>query len=131
MYAFVIMPKHEYFIWEQINKNGKETAQGSFLKYTTHEFLKNLKEIGESEKYEVKAFNKKHEIWQRDILSVTIYNREVVSQKLEYIHFNSVRGNWSLSKYDLDYYYSSARFYETIIYEFGFLNNLYVVFNGE
>ena len=39
VYAFVIMPKHEYFIWEQINKNGKETAQGSFLKYTTHEFL--------------------------------------------------------------------------------------------
>ena len=100
-YAFVIMPNHEYFIWEQINKNGiKQHRQ--LLKYTTHEFLKNLKEIGESEKYEGNAFNKKHEIWQRDILSVEIYSREFVSQKLEYIHFNSVRGNWSLSKDDMD-----------------------------
>ena len=39
VYAFKIMPNHVHFIWEQINKNGKETAQGSFLKHTAHEFL--------------------------------------------------------------------------------------------
>ena len=131
VYAFVIMPNHVHFIWEQRNKNGKESAQGSFLKYTAHEFIKNIKEIGESEKYEVNASNKKHEIWQRDSLSVEIYSREVARQKLDYIHFNPVRGNWSLSKDDLNYYYSSARFYETGIDEFGFLNNLYAVFDGE
>src|SRR6186713_2826991 len=66
VYAFVIMPNHVHFIWEQINRNGKETAQGSFLKYTAHEFLKKLKLEGDSVKYEVNAANKKHEIWQRD-----------------------------------------------------------------
>ena len=34
IYAFVLMPNHVHFIWQQLNKNGKETAQGSFLKYT-------------------------------------------------------------------------------------------------
>ena len=131
VYAFVIMPNHVHFIWEQKNKNGKETAQGSFLKYTAHEFLKKLKQNGESEKYQVNASNKKHEIWQRDSLSVEIYTRDVARQKLDYIHFNPVSGQWSLAKDDLDYYYSSAKFYETGIDEFGFLNNLYAVFDGE
>ena len=34
-------------------------------------------------------------------------------------------------KDDLDYHYSSARFYETGLDEFGFLTNLYQVFDGE
>lgn len=59
VYAFVIMPMHVHFIWEQLQKNGKETPQGSFLKYTAHEFLKTLKRDGDSGFYEVKAANKK------------------------------------------------------------------------
>ena len=46
IYAFVIMPTHVHFIWQQLQKNGKETPQGSFLKYTAHEFLKILKQSG-------------------------------------------------------------------------------------
>jgi putative transposase len=130
VYAFVIMPNHIHLIWRQNNLNGKETAQGSFLKYTAHQFLKRLKIEGASKKYEVNAANKKHEIWQRDSLSIEIYSREVAEQKLDYLHFNPVSGKWKLSKDDLDYYYSSARFYEKGIDEFGFLNNLYKVFDG-
>lgn len=40
----------------------KKIPQGSFLKYTAHEFLKSLKLEGNSEKYEVDAAKKKHEI---------------------------------------------------------------------
>ena len=36
-------------------------------------------------------------------------------------------GGWQLSKNDLDYYYSSARFYETGIDEFGFLKNIFEI----
>ena len=53
IYAFVIMPNHVHIIWRQNNLNGKETAQGSFLKYTAHEFLKKLKASGASKSYEV------------------------------------------------------------------------------
>ncbi len=131
VYAFVIMPNHIHIIWQQNKLNGKETAQGSFLKYTAHEFLKGLKKQGLSHLYEVNAANKKHEIWQRDSLSVEIYSKPVASQKLDYIHFNPVSKKWSLAKDDLGYHWSSARFYETGIDEFGFLNNLYMVFDGD
>ncbi|MEJ7674941.1 MAG: hypothetical protein WKF59_20140 [Chitinophagaceae bacterium] len=48
IYAFVIMPNHIHIIWRQVNLNGKETPQGSFLKYTAHEFLRQLKKEGKN-----------------------------------------------------------------------------------
>ena len=125
IYGFVIMPNHVHFIWQQLQKNGKETPQGSFLKYTAHEFLKILKQNGTSKLYEVNAANKKHQIWQRDSLSVEISNTTFAKQKLEYIHFNPVSGKWNLARDYMEYNYSSARFYETGVDEFGFLSNLF------
>ena len=131
VYGFVLMPNHVHIIWQQNRLNGKETPQSSFLKYTAHEFLKKLKVSGQSGLYEVNATNKKHEIWQRDSLSVEIYSRSVAVQKLQYIHFNPVSKKWLLAKDDINYYWSSARYYETGADEFGFLSNLYKVFDGE
>ena len=42
----------------------------------------------------------------------------------------AVGGKWHLSDDDVSYYYSSARFYETWIDDFGFLNDLTSVFTG-
>ncbi|WP_276501766.1 hypothetical protein [Terrimonas pollutisoli] len=48
VFAFVLMPNHIHVIWRTKELNGKETAQGSFLKYTAHEFRRMLlKEGGE------------------------------------------------------------------------------------
>ena len=55
VYGFVVMPNHIHIIWKQNKLNGKETPQGSFLKYTAHEFLKKCKAIGQSVLYEVNA----------------------------------------------------------------------------
>ena len=80
VFAFVIMPNHIHLIWRTNELNGKETAQGSFLKYTAHEFRKMLlKEGGEKlSSYKVDAENKKHEFWQRDSLAIPLYSRAVV-----------------------------------------------------
>ena len=101
VYGFVLMPNHVHIIWQQNRLNGKETPQGSFLKYTAHEFLKKLKVSGQSFLYEVNAANKNHEIWQRDSLSIEIYSRSVAVQKLQYIHFNPVSTKWLLAKDDI------------------------------
>ena len=93
--------------------------------YTAHEFLKILKQNGTSKLYEVNAANKKHEIWQRDSLSTEISNKGFAKQKIDYIHFNPVSGKWNLAKNYLDYYYSSAEFYETGLDRFGFLTNIF------
>jgi REP element-mobilizing transposase RayT len=34
VFGFVIMPNHVHLIWRTNELNGKETAQGSFLKFT-------------------------------------------------------------------------------------------------
>lgn len=131
VYAFVLMPNHIHLIWSQNKMNGKETPQGSLLKYTAHNFLKQLKLENRSFLYEVEVANKKHEIWQRDSLSIEIYSQEVAKQKLNYIHNNPVNGKWQLAKDDLQYHFSSSRFYETGVDDFGFLNNLFYVCGGE
>ena len=59
VYAFVLMPNPIHLIWQQLAKNGRETPQGSFLKYTAQEFLKQSKLSGQSKDYEVTAANKK------------------------------------------------------------------------
>ena len=131
VYAFVIMPNHIHLIWQQNKLNGKESPKTSLLKYTGHELLKLLKAEGKSGLYEVNAANKKHEIWQRDSLGIEIYTGKVARQKLEYIHNNPVNGKWQLAKDYFSYYYSSARFYETGIDEFGFLKNLFMAIYGD
>ncbi len=130
VYAFVIMPNHLHLIWQLNKLNGRETPKGSFLKFTAHKLLMQLQAAGISADYVVNEANKKHEIWQRDALGIEIISPSIAKQKLDYIHFNPVSGKWQLSKDDVSYYYSSARFYETGQDEFGFLNNLFSVFDG-
>ncbi len=130
IYAFVIMPNHIHLIWRLEKLNGKETPKGSFLKYTAHKLLTQLQNDNKTSMYRVNLANKKHEIWQRDALGIEIISREMAIQKLNYIHFNPVSGKWNLAKDDVSYYYSSARFYETGIDEFGFLNDLFAFFDG-
>ncbi len=130
VYAFVIMPNHLHLIWQLNKLNGRETPKGSFLKFTAHKLLMQLQAAGKSADYVVNEANKKHEIWQRDALGIEIISPSIAKQKLDYIHFNPVSGKWQLSKDDVSYYYSSARFYETGQDEFGFLNNLFSVFDG-
>jgi len=131
VYAFIIMPNHIHLLWQQNKLNGKESPKGSLLKYTGHEFLKLLKAEGKSNMYEVNAANKKHEIWQRDSLGIEIYSVKAARQKLDYIHKNPVAGKWQLAKDYFSYHYSSIRFYETGIDEFGFLKNIFAVLYGD
>jgi len=131
IYAFVLMPNHIHLIWQQNRMNGKERPFGSFLKHTAHKLLKELKLVGDVSKYKVEVSNKHYEIWQRDSLAVEIYSRAVAVQKINYIHANPVSGIWRLAKDDINYYYSSARFYESGVNDFGFLKDLFWVFDGD
>jgi REP element-mobilizing transposase RayT len=130
VFGFVIMPTHIHLIWKQNKLNGRETPQGSFLKYTAHILLDRLMKENKLAAYVVDKSNKRHEIWQNNPLGIEIFSKEMALQKLNYVHYNPVSGKWQLSKDDLSYFYSSARFYETSIDEFGFLNNIFSYFSG-
>lgn len=124
VYALVIMPNHIHLIWKVKELNGKETPQGSFLKYTAHEFKKMLYKEGHLSTYKVAAANKGYEFWQRDSLAVHLYSRKVALQKLEYIHRNPLAERWQLARHPCDYKYSSAKYYEWNEKNFTFLKDL-------
>ena len=126
VFGFVIMPNHIHLIWRTNALNGKETAQASFLKYTAHQFKKNIlkKDPDKLANYTVNAQNKKYEFWQRDSLAIELYSPNVAFQKLTYIHNNPVTEQWQLAKEPSDYIYSSAKFYENGIKDYSFLKNL-------
>ena len=132
IYGFVLMPTHLHFIWKMNRMNGKESGQGSFLKYTAHMFLRKLKteNPGWLRSFEVKSKVKKHEFWQRDPYAFRLYSRPVAFQKLNYIHKNPLAAYWKLAQDPCDYRYSSASFYSTGISEFKFLKDLREVFDG-
>ena len=126
VFGFVIMPNHIHLIWRTKELNGKETAQGSFLKYTAHEFRKILYKENKNEllSYQVDAHNKEHEFWQRDSLAILLYSKDIAFQKLDYIHYNPVAEHWQLAKDPCEYKYSSAAFYELHTNSFLFLKDL-------
>lgn len=126
VFAFVIMPNHIHLIWRTKSMNGKETVQGSYLKYTAHQFKKLLKDHPEAlSPYMVTAMNKRYEFWQRDSLAVEIYSRKAMLQKLNYIHMNPLAPHWQLVSDPCDYYWSSAKFYEQRKKNFEFLKDIW------
>ncbi len=129
VFAFIIMPNHLHFIWRINELNGKESPQGSFLKYTAHLFKKKLliEDREELERYRVNSSRKHFEFWQRDPLAIPIFTRKVALQKLNYLHRNPLAGHWQLVKHPCDYKYSSARYYERNEKEFTFLEDLWEV----
>ncbi len=126
IYGFVIMPNHIHLIWELLEMNGKESPHASFLKFTGHQFLQNLKEndVQFLEKFKVDESNKSNSFWQRDSLPIELFTQKVLFQKLDYVHNNPCRGKWMLADSPLDYHYSSFEFYENGLDRFGFLTHI-------
>jgi REP element-mobilizing transposase RayT len=126
VFGFVIMPNHIHLIWRINEMNGKETTQGSFLKYTAHEFKKTLKTDADNSlaSFAVDAQNKAYEFWKRDSLAIHLFSKEIAYQKLDYIHYNPCTEYWQLAKEPNDYLFSSAKYYETGIKNFRFLKDL-------
>jgi putative transposase len=126
VYGFVIMPNHIHIIWELISMNGKELPHASFMKFTAHEFQRLLKTNNSEYLEEFKVFrsSREYQFWQRDSLPVELYSKEVMMQKLRYIHNNPVQSHWKLVENAEDYYYSSAKYYAKGSDDFRFLSHI-------
>ncbi len=130
VYAYVIMPNHLHFIWTVKSNNGRESPQGSLLKFTAHRFRKILYQTNQQvlQEYEVTAVNKLHEFWQRDSLALPLYSRPFLLQKIAYIHNNPIAKHWKLAAYPAAYRFSSASYYENGKDEFGILTHIAEIF---
>ena len=125
VYSFVIMPNHIHLIWHLTAMNGKEMPHASLMKFTSHQFLEKIRKENPELliNYQVQSKNRIHQFWQRDPMAIELYTRKVFEQKLNYIHNNPLQERWCLVENAADYQYSSAKYYETEIDDFGFLNH--------
>jgi len=121
--AFVIMSNHIHLIWQIQEGHKRENVQRDFLKYTSQIIKKDLQFNHQNvlKVFEVNAKDRKYQVWQRNLLSIDLWTKEVFIQKMEYIHNNPVTAG--ICVYPEQYKYSSAKFYETGEDEFGFLTH--------
>ena len=126
VYAFVIMPNHIHLILRTNQLNGKESVQGAFLKYTSHEFKKllKIKDPTGLENFKISLADRTYEFWQRDPLAIPLFTKEVAYQKMDYIHNNPLAEHWNLAKHPNAYPFSSSAYYEIQDLSYPFLKDL-------
>ena len=117
IYGYVIMPNHIHLLWNILKQNGKESAAGSFAKFTAHQFKKYLQTTNTStlSLYKSNKNDRQYQFWKRDPLAIPISTENILIDKLNYIHNNPVKEKWALSKYPEEYRWSSAAFYLKVL----------------
>jgi putative transposase len=121
--SFVIMENHIHLIWQMLPDNDPEAVQRDFLKYTAQRIQKDLQKNHPDvlAHFKVDAKDREYQFWKRNALSRELRTHSVFMQKLEYIHWNPVKA--CICKLPEEYKYSSAKFYETGIDNWGFLTH--------
>lgn len=119
------VPNHIHSICQIQDRHQKASVQQSFLKYIAQQIELTMMSTDnkEVENYKVKASDRQYQFWERNPLSVDLWSRAVFLQKLNYMHYNPTQVHWELCQYPEEYKYSSAKFYERGINQFGFLSH--------
>ena len=113
IYAFVIMDNHMHIVWQMQPGIKRDAVQRDFLKITAQKIKKDMLRFNKKKliEFKVDAEDRKFQFWERNPLSVDLWSREAVIQKLNYIPQNPVRAG--LCIHAEEYKYSSAKFYKT------------------
>lgn len=87
VYSFVM---HIHIIWQIQGGHKRENVQRDFLKFTAQKIKYDLKDNNEVllKEFAVNASDRQYQIWERNPLSIDIYNRKVFMEKLNYLHRN-------------------------------------------
>ncbi len=129
IYGFVIMPNYIHVIWQQHGFYGKEMPLATFMKSTARDLKRKVTQKGLERQFKVKVANKKYQIWKRDSIAHELISRRIIYKKLNQMHANTVIEKGQLTDVDINYFFSSARYYETGSDDFGFVKNIFSQFN--
>ena len=90
LYGFAIMDNHIHLIWQVQQGYLPKEVQLSFMRYTAQMIIKDLRNQHPAvlESFLVKASDRTYQVWERNPLSVALWNQSVFRQKLDYIHNN-------------------------------------------
>ena len=91
------------------------------MKYTAQQLKRALKKSNPKllNSFLVNKEDRIYQVWKRRPLSIELISEAVLSQKLDYIHYNPVKAGLCINPEE--YYYSSAEFYHTGKDRFGIL----------
>ena len=116
LHAYVIMTNHIHLIVSH-QQGDLSSWVRDFKKHIAKEVFKMIEEINESRRewfyvifnYHGKhnSRNKKRQFWTHENHAVELYNNDLITSRMDYIHENPVRAGWV--QYAEDYLYSSAR----------------------
>jgi putative transposase len=116
IYAYVIMTNHVHLLVSINEENKLEATIRDFKKFTSKKFIEAIEENAESRReWLLKKFSfasdrikrgSKYKIWKDGFHPVEMSNREILEQKLNYIHENPVIEEIVVNVED--YKYSSA-----------------------
>jgi putative transposase len=93
VYGFAIMSNHLHLIWQMLGEHKREDVQRDFLKFTSQQILKYLRNEQAALQNDllVQAKDRKFQVWERNSLSIPLWSENVFMQKLDYIHNNPVK----------------------------------------
>ena len=85
VHAFVIMNNHVHILWSLRSDNAHNEVQRDFLRYTAHAIVKDLKanNLNLLKEFEVSAADRKYQIWERNPLTVDLWDEAALKPKLE------------------------------------------------
>lgn len=120
LYAWCIMSSHVHLIMEAKEGYKPSDILRDFKKYTAKKLLKAIEENPQESRKEwmlaifgnagnYNSNNENYQFWQQHNRPIILYSPRVISQKLDYIHYNPVEEGWVESPEQ--YLYSSARNY--------------------
>lgn len=123
VYGFVIMPNHVHIMWRRQDDWINKSTEQMFLKFTAQQIKFRLidSKSHELERYKSTQSDREYHFWERRPYKATMYNRDVAKQKIDYMHRNPVKAK--LCHLPEEYKYSSARFYELNIDDWGFITH--------
>jgi len=100
-----------------------QAVQRDFMKYTAQKIKQDLIKNHPAvlAHFKVDAKDREYQFWERNALSIELGTLEMLKQKLKYIHYNPVLA--ALCNLPEEYKYSTARFYETGVNDWGFVTH--------
>ena len=123
--GFTIMPNHIHLLWKIMPPHKRANVQRDFLKFTAHQIIKDLENHHPQvlARFKVDAADRKYQVWERNPLSVDMLSKQMLEQKLDYLHHNPVQERWKLTDEAVNYKYSSMSFYEQADLRYGFIKH--------
>ena len=121
--SYVIMPNHAHMlIGLRNNGSNLNSIVGTgkrFMAYGIVDRLRAagneqlLRQLAEGVKITDSKRGKLHEVWEDSFDWKECSSREMMVQKISYIHNNPCKGKWMLVENPVDYLHSSAKYYLT------------------